>query len=600
MAMKAVGDRKELIGLYLAFFRDRRAHRVCQNVPLVPQNDPTVLFTTAGMHPLVPFLLGQPHPLGKRLANVQKCIRTTDIDNVGDSTHLTFFEMLGNWSLGDYFKKDAIEYSFDFLTKSLGIPVEMLSVTCFSGDSDAPRDLEASGIWEKVGIPKEKIAFLPKEDNWWGPAGKSGPCGPDTEMFCWVGSGAPPEEASATDRSGWMEIWNDVFMQFNKSEDGSFSELAQKNVDTGMGVERTLAILQGKTDVFLTGCFSPIIGKLEELSGRMYSEGGETQKAMRIVSDHVKAAVFILSERAVPGRIGRGYVLRRIIRRAIRYARNLGIGSRFARKVAETVYPIYSDYEYLAENREFAMKELEEEEERFSSVIEQGMKYFEKVKRESLDRKIDGKTAFLLYQSFGFPIEITEELAKESGLSVDLAGYEAEASRHQELSRTASAGAFKAGLADSSAETTRLHTATHLLLAALRNVLGNQVEQRGSNITPERLRFDFSHGEKLSADQLRKVEEIVNGNISAALEVRREEMHPSEALASGAIGIFGEKYGEIVSVYSVVGKDGSFASREICSGPHVSNAGELGKFRIAKEEACAKGIRRIKAVLGPK
>lgn len=584
--MRRIGGRRELIALYLDFFKGKE-HAVCPNVPLVPQNDPTVLFTTAGMHPLVPYLLGQPHPLGRRLANVQKCIRTTDIDSVGDSSHLTFFEMLGNWSLGDYFKEDAIGYSFEFLTKELQIPLEKLSVTCFAGDADAPRDLESAAIWKRLGMPEERIVFLPKEDNWWGPAGKSGPCGPDTEMFCWVGAGGP---AGAAGREGWMEIWNDVLMQFDKAEDGTFSELSRKSVDTGMGVERTLAILNG-IDVFHTEPFLPIIERIEALSGKKYS-GNE--KAMQIVADHIKAAVFILAEKVVPARIERGYVLRRLIRRAIRYGKELGMHGNFVRKVAEPVFGIYPDYEHLAAGRDFILKELESEESRFSSVIEQGIKYFERLPKTGT---IDGKTAFLLYQSFGFPIEMTEELAREAGLAVDRAGYSAEEAKHQELSRTASAGVFKAGLADSSEETTRLHTATHLLHSALRQVLGTRVEQRGSNINPERLRFDFSFDRKMADEELRQVEAIVNERISGGLEVRKEEMAPDAALAAGAIGLFGEKYGELVSVYTVVGKDGAALSKEICSGPHVKNTGELGRFKIAKEEASAKGIRRIKAVL---
>ncbi len=593
--MRKVSGRRELIRLYVGFFTDEKGHKECRNVPLVPENDPTVLFTTAGMHPLVPYLLGQKHPLGNRLVNVQKCIRTTDIDNVGDSTHLTFFEMLGNWSLGSYFKEEAIGSSFEFLTKVLEIPLERLSITCFAGDKDAPMDTEAARIWESLGIPKGRIVYLPKEDNWWGPAGKSGPCGPDTEMFYWVGPGPAPMVASAQDRGGWMEIWNDVFMQFNKSEDGVFTELAQKNVDTGMGVERTLATLEGK-EVFETDAFLPIIAKVEELSGKKYGESESAKKAMRIICDHVKASVFMLAELVVPARIERGYVLRRLIRRAIRYGRELGISGRFAKEVAKSVFEVYPDYTHLSDNRDFILSELGAEEERFSEVIDQGIKYFERAKAEAVAGTIDGKTAFLLYQSFGFPIEMTEELAREAGIKVARDGYEREAARHQELSRTASAGVFKSGLADNSAETTRLHTATHLLHAALRKVLGPNVEQRGSNITPERLRFDFSWGEKMTPEQVAQVEGIVNENVAHALDVTREEMNPAQAKAAGAMGIFGEKYGERISIYTVHGPAG-VASKEICSGPHVTNTRELGHFRIVKEEASSRGVRRIKAVL---
>ncbi len=589
--MLAIKDRKELIDLYLDFFKSN-SHKVCQNVPLVPQNDPTVLFTTAGMHPLVPFLLGERHPLGTRLVNVQKCIRTTDIENVGDATHLTFFEMLGNWSLGDYFKKEAIELSYSFLTERLGIPPESLSVTCFEGDSDAPKDLEAAGIWEVAGMPKERIVFLPKEDNWWGPAGKSGPCGPDTEIFYWVGAGAPPKTASATERSGWMEIWNNVFMQFNKSEDGVFTELAQKNVDTGMGVERTLAMLNG-IDIFETSSFEKIIGRIEALSGKRYSEN---KRAMRIVADHVKAAVFILAEKVVPSNVERGYVLRRLIRRAVRFGRLLGLSGNFLTEISASVFDTYPDYSHIHNNRAFVESELTAEEKRFSSALEQGIRHFEKIARELSDKTINGKTAFLLYQSYGFPVEMTEELAGERGLIVDKAGFMVEERRHQELSRTTSAGIFKAGLADNSADTARLHTATHLLLAALRKILGNSVEQRGSNITPERLRLDFSWNEKLSPGQVKAVEGQVNSWISENLPVTKSEMPPEEALSIGALGIFGEKYGEIVSVYTA-GSPANPVSREICSGPHASGTGELGNFRIVKEEASSKGVRRIKAVL---
>lgn len=589
--MLAIKDRRELIDLYLEFFKGN-GHKVCQNMPLVPQNDPTVLFTTAGMHPLVPFLLGERHPLGTRLVNVQKCIRTTDIENVGDATHLTFFEMLGNWSLGDYFKKDAIEWSYSFLTASLGIPLDRLSVTCFEGDSDAPKDLEAAGIWERAGMPKEKIVFLPKEDNWWGPAGKSGPCGPDTEMFYWVGAQPPPKTASATERAGWMEIWNNVFMQFNKSEEGVFTELTQKNVDTGMGVERTLAMLNG-IDVFETSSFERIIGRIEALSGKKYSEN---RRAMRIVADHVKASVFILAEKVVPSNVERGYVLRRLIRRAVRFGRMLGLSGNFLTEISGSVFETYPDYSHIHDNRELVESELKAEEERFSSALEQGIKHFERIAKDLPEKTIDGKTAFLLYQSYGFPVEMTEELAGERGIKVDREGFIAEEKRHQELSRTASAGVFKAGLADSSVETARLHTATHLLLAALRKILGNSVEQRGSNITPERLRFDFSWNEKLLPEQLKAVEGQVNSWISENLPVTGEEMPPEKALSTGALGIFGEKYGEIVSVYTA-GPRSNPASREICSGPHASRTGELGRFKIVKEEASSKGVRRIKAVL---
>ncbi|MBI2629705.1 alanine--tRNA ligase [Candidatus Pacearchaeota archaeon] len=590
--MKKIETREELIKSYIDFFKSK-AHKEIINSPLIPENDPTVLFTTAGMHPLVPFLLGQEHHLGKRLVNVQKCIRTGDIDSVGDASHLTFFEMLGNWSIGDYFKKEAIEYSFEFLTKILDIPFEMLSVSVFEGDKVVKKDEEAAKIWKSLGIKDERIAFLPKENNWWGPAGKTGPCGPDTEMFFYLGK--KPKGNPKTNEKEWREIWNDVFMQYNKNEAGNYLELKQKNVDTGMGVERVLAVLNNKKSVYETSCFLPIIKKIEEISGKEYGKDEEKTRAMRIIADHIKASVFILAEKVAPSNVERGYVLRRLIRRAIRYGKLLGIEENFTKEIAQEVMKLYKDYSHIEKNKEFIFQELELEEATFEKTLKEGIKYFEKLKKEA-KKVIDGKTAFLLYQSYGFPLEMTQELAKENNLEVDISEFEQEQAKHQELSRTASAGVFKAGLADNSEQTTKLHTATHLLLSALKQVLKKNIEQRGSNITAERLRFDFSFDRKLEEIELKEIEEIVNKNIKQNLEVKREEMSVKEAKSSGATGIFEHKYGDKVSVYTICNpKD--VISREICCGPHVTNTKELGKFKILKEEASSKGVRRIKASL---
>ncbi len=558
--------RKQLIKAYIDFFKSKN-HKEIPNASLIPENDPTVLFTTAGMHPLVPFLLGQPHPLGKRLVNVQKCIRTQDIEEVGDEFHLTFFEMLGNWSLGDYWKKEAITWSFEFLTKVLKIPKEKISVTCFEGDKNIPRDTESAKIWEFLGIPKSKIRFLPKSDNWWGPAGKTGPCGPDTEMFV-----------------NGFEIWNDVFMQYNKTSKG-YLPLKQKNVDTGMGVERTLAVLNNKSSVYETEPFEKIIRKIESLSGKKYNDGKEETKAMRIIADHIKAACFILNEGILPSNVEQGYVLRRLIRRAIRYARKLKIKSIV--EISESVFEIYDDYNL---DKNFIKQELEKEEKKFLKTLEQGLKIFEKLTKGK--RYLSGKDTFLLYQSYGFPLEMTKELAKEKNIKIDEEGFKSEQKKHQELSRTATVGRFKSGLADSSEEVTKLHTATHLLNEALRRVLKRpDIHQKGSNITPERLRFDFNFERKLTEEEIRKVEELVNKKIQESLPVRREIMSAEQAKKI-AQGVFENKYGEKVSVYSI----GDF-SKEICAGPHVKNTKELGHFKIIKEESSAAGIRRIKAIL---
>ncbi len=560
-------NRKELIKKYLEFFKSKN-HKEIINSSLIPENDPTVLFTTAGMHPLVPFLLGQKHPLGKRLCNVQRCIRTGDIDEVGDETHHTFFEMLGNWSLGDYFKEDAIEFSFEFLTKVLKIPKEKLSVTCFNGEGNIPKDEEAEKIWKALGI--NKIKFLGKKDNWWGPAGNTGPCGPDTEMFV-----------------NNVEIWNDVFMQYEKDKKGNYNSAKQKNIDTGMGLERTLAILNNLNDNYLSEVWQPIIKEIEKLSGKKYED---FKKEMRIIADHIKASVFIIADGITPSNTEQGYVLRRLIRRTIVQGRKLQMKN-FVSKIAEPIFKIYDDYENIQKNKKQIFEELENEENKFNLTLEKGLKYFNKITQNK--KELNCKDAFLLYQSYGFPIEMTIELANEKEIKVDEKGFQKEFQKHQELSRTASAGKFKSGLADNSKATTKLHTATHLLHAALKIILKDKtIEQRGANITPERLRFDFTFPRKLTEDEIKKIEELVNAQIQKSCEVIREEMSPQEAKTKGACGIFDKKYGEKISVYTI----GNF-SKEICSGPHVKNTCEIGHFKITKEESSSSGIRRIKATV---
>ncbi len=580
--------RKQLIEKYTKFF-ESKGHRIIPSASLLPENDPTVLFTTAGMHPLVPYLLGEKHPLGKRLTDVQKCIRTGDIEEVGDSVHHTFFEMLGNWSLGDYFKKEAIEFSFEFLIKELKIPLERFAVTVFAGDKDCPKETESFKIWNDLGVSENRIAYLPKENNWWGPAGTMGPCGPDTEMFYWTDNKTPAPEKFNPDDKRWVEIWNDVLMGYVKTKDGKYVEARQKNIDTGMGVERTVAVLNGLEDNYLADMWKPIIEKIESLSSEKYSK---KTKEMRIIADHIKAAVFIIGDGVVPGNSEQGYVLRRLIRRAIRILKKIGVEEQNSvSNIAEEVIKIYSDYSELKKNKEKIIEELNKEQEKFEKTLSKGLAELEKIaKKETI---IDGKNAFLLYQSYGFPIEIIEEIAKEKNLILNKDEFLNELKSHQELSRTASAGRFKAGLADDSVSTTRLHTATHLLLQSLKIILKNpNIEQRGSNITPDRLRFDFTFERKLTEEEIKKIEDLVNAQIQSSCEVVKEEMSPEKAKTNGACGIFDKKYGEIVSVYSI----GKF-SKEICCGPHVKNTCELGHFKIQKEESSSSGVRRIKAVL---
>lgn len=557
-------NRQELIKKYLEFFKSKD-HKVIANAPLIPQNDPTVLFTTAGMHPLVPFLLGQKHPLEKRLVGLQKCIRTGDINEVGDEVHHTFFEMLGNWSLGDYGKKQAIEYSYEFLTKILKIPKNKISVTCFKGDTDAKKDTESAEQWKKLGI--KKIKFLGKKDNWWDPAGVTGPCGPDTEMF--VNS---------------VEIWNDVFMEYEKTKQGKYIQAKQKNIDTGMGVERTLAILNNLDDNYLTEIWKPIIKEIAKVSKKEYKNH---KREMRIIADHIKAAVFIIAEGITPSNKEHGYVLRRLIRRAIAQGKKLKIKN-FTQIIAEPVFKIYSDYKF---DQKRILNELKNEENKFNKTLEKGLNVFRKLTKNK--KELSGEDGFLLYQSHGFPIELTTEIAKEKNIKINEKEFQEELRKHQHLSRTASAGKFASGLADHSTNTTQLHTATHLLLAALKKILkDDSIIQKGSNITQERLRFDFTFPRKLTSEEIKKVEDLVNKQIKKNLKVSREEMPPKQAKAKGAVGIFDDKYKGTVSVYSI----GNF-SKEICTGPHVANTNELGHFKIKSEKSSSAGVRRIKAVL---
>jgi len=578
-------NRKQLIKAYIEFFKSKN-HKEIKNSSLIPENDPTVLFTTAGMHPIVPFLLGEKHPQGKRLVNVQRCIRTGDIDSVGDAYHHTFFEMLGNWSLGDYFKKEAIQLTFEFHTKVLKIPLKRYAVTCFSGNKNASKDEESAKIWQSLGISKDRIAFL-EEDNWWGPTGKTGPCGPCTEQFFWKDNKTPAPKKFNPDDKRWVEIGNDVLMQYVKDEKGNYNLAKQKNIDFGGGVERTVATLTGLEDNYLADMWLPIIKEIEKISGKKY-HGNE--KAMRIIADHIKASVFIITDGAVPSNTEQGYVLRRLIRKAVRYGRLLGI-EKFTSKIAGPIFKIYDDYEVLKNNKQKILKELEKEEENFLKTIEQGIKVFEKIVKDK--KQICGKDAFLLYQSYGFPLEMTLELAKEKGLKVNEKECLQEQEKHQELSRTAAEGRFKSGLADNSEATTKLHTATHLLNQALRVVLNDKnIHQKGSNITPERLRFDFNFPRKLTDEEIKEVEELVNKKIKEKINVVCCELSLDEAKKTGAQGIFEDKYGEKVKVYTA----GDF-SNEICAGPHVKNTCELGRFKIIKEESSSQGVRRIKAEL---
>ena len=649
----------ELREKFLSFMESKGHHRI-QSASVIPENDPTVLFTTAGMHPLVPYLMGTPHPAGSRLTDVQKCIRTGDIDDVGDPSHLTFFEMLGNWSLGDYFKQDMIPWSWEFLTSPeyLGLPKDKLAFTVFAGDEDCPRDMESWNLWRSCGVKEENLFFLPKENNWWGPAGITGPCGSDTEMFI-ITDKEPcgPDCSPACSCGRYLEIWNDVFMQYNKTAEGKYEPLAKKNVDTGMGLERTVCVLNGKKSVYEIDAFARILKRIAELCGKEYEADAETTRAFRIIADHMRTSTFILGDdRGVsPSNTDQGYILRRLIRRAVRYGMALGMPEGFTVEIAKVIIDQYQDvYPELARNAAFVLEQLKLEEGRFARTLKQGEKEFEKVysnvvqtraslesilaaedsvalARELADSKklrpspdmmpiidaakagdaaalkaavearmsglsvLDGRSAFKLYDTYGFPIEMTRELAAEKGLSVDETDFAERFKKHQELSHQGADQKFKGGLADHSEQTARLHTATHLLHAALRKVLGDEVAQKGSNITAERLRFDFSFGRKMTPEELAEVERLVNEAIDAKVPVVCREMTVPEAKAEGAIGLFESKYGERVRTYKM--GDYSF---EICGGPHAENTGDLGSFKIQKEESSSAGVRRIKATIQPK
>lgn len=593
--MKEINS-KTLRKAFLDFFAERD-HAIIKSASLIPENDPSVLFTTAGMHPLIPYLLGQTHPKGKRLADVQKCIRTGDIDEVGDDSHCTFFEMLGNWSLGDYFKKDSIKWSFEFLTspKYLGLDKNRIAVSVFAGDDDCERDEESANLWKECGIDEKNIFYLPKKNNWW-IAGNTGPCGPDTEIFWDTGKPKCCDDCSpACDCGKYMEIWNNVFMQFNKQADGRYLPLQQKNVDTGMGLERTVCVLNGFKSVYETDVFAPIIKKLEELSGKNYLESDLVTRAMRIVADHVRSAVFLIGDEMgiVPSNVDQGYVLRRLIRRAVRFGNRLGLGKGDLINVAQEYINIYGEvYSELTQNSNKIIEELTKEEEKFLRTLVAGEKEFARVADRLTGDTIDGATAFKLYDTYGFPLEMTVEFARERGLSVDEKGFEACFAEHQKLSHDASGQRFKGGLADSGEATTNLHTATHLLQASLRRVLGDEVAQKGSNITPERLRFDFSFHRPMSQEEVKQVEQLVNDAINAKIPVVCEELPIQQARERGAIGLFGDKYGEVVKVYTI-----GDVSMEMCGGPHAQNTGDLGRFVITKEQSSSSGVRRIKAEL---
>lgn len=577
---------KELRKKYIDFFV-KKGHKEIPSASLVPENDPTALFTSAGMHPLIPYLLGEPHPLGKRLVDVQKCLRVNDIESVGDSFHHTFLEMLGNWSLGDYWKKEAIGWSFEFLTKELNLEPERLSVTCFAGDKDAPKDEESAKAWFSLGIAKERIYFLGKEDNWWGPVGETGPCGPDTEMFYDTGKQACSSKCQPGCLCGkYFEIWNDVFMEFNRTKEGKYEPLKQQNVDTGMGVERTVAVLQGKDDNYETELFTSMIQIIEELSGCQY-EKREFKKPMRIIADHLRAATFVVADGVIPSNKDQGYILRRLIRRAVRYGRMLRITESFTAKIAEVlVETMKTQYPELKKTEKQIFEILATEEKKFRATLERGLKEIERYKT------LDGKIAFYLYETYGFPLEMTQEIAQEKGQKVSKEVFEKEFKKHQQASRQGAQKKFGGGLADHSEKVTKLHTVTHLLHQALRESLGSHVKQVGSNITPERLRFDFTHSQKLTATQIAKIERLVNEKISQNLSVKMEIMSLDQAKKKGALAFFDKKYGEKIKVYSI----GNF-SKEVCGGPHVDFTGVLGQFKIIKEESAGAGVRRFYAIL---
>ena len=588
--MKAI----EIRNKYLDFFK-RHGHAVIPSAPLIPENDPSVLFTTAGMQPLVPYLLGEKHPEGTRLTDFQKCLRTNDIDEVGDNRHLTYFEMLGNWSLGDYFKEESIAMSFEFLTKELGIPVEKLSVTCFAGDKDCQRDEVTASCWKKAGIPEDRIYYFGKDDNWW-IAGEEGPCGPDTEMFYDTGKPKCSENCNPSCGCGkYVEIWNNVFMEFFKTKDGKYTKLKQHNVDTGLGLERMTMLLQGKETPFDTELFKPVMDKLQELAGE-----NDSIESRRIVAEHLRASMMIIQDGGLPSNVDRGYILRRLIRRMVRHLRKLQINlNELGELIDLNIDTLKEMYPELHQNSDKIKSVIIEEKDKFEKTLERGEREFNKiVNRMKNDGKdtISGQDLFTLYETYGFPPEVTQDLAREAGLKVDTTEFDKLFKEHQEKSRMGSEQKFKGGLAGTGEQEVRYHTATHLLNAALKVILGKDVHQKGSNITPERMRFDFSCDHKLTDEEKKKVEDLVNEWISRGLDVKCEEMKKDDAIKSGAECMFIEKYPDIVTVYSI-GNDKETVSKELCGGPHVKNTSELGHFKIKKEEASSAGVRRIKAIL---
>ncbi len=577
---------------YLKFF-ESKGHVVIPSASVIPENDPTCLFNTAGMQPLIPYLKGEKHPLGTRLTDVQKCVRTNDLDSVGDSYHHTFFEMLGNWSLGDYFKKESISWSFEFLTKVLNIPVSKLAVTVFKGNDIVDKDEESASIWKSLGISEDRIAYL--EDNWWPNMEMLGPCGTDTEIFYYRSEGEVPKVFDPNDEK-WVEIWNNVFMQYNHEEGDKFVPLKHKNVDTGMGVERTTAILENVDDNYLTSIFKDVIEKIEELSHLSYKDD-KNKASMRIIADHLRSAVIICGDDAGirPSNTDQGYIVRRLIRRAIRHARklNIDINSDFVTVIAKMYIDKYKNtYKELERNEKLILEELNTEKNKFARTLETGLKEFDKIVSRLNGNEIDATNAFKLYDTYGFPIELTIELANEQGIKVDEEGFRTKFREHQEKSRAGASGKFKGGLASTGDTETKYHTATHLLNAALKVVLGDHVHQKGSNITAERMRFDFSHDSKMTPEQIKEAEDLVNKYISEGINVERLEMSKEDALKTGAEAMFIEKYGDVVTVYKI-----GDVSIELCGGPHVSNTKELGHFKIIKEEASSAGVRRIKAIL---
>lgn len=584
--MKAIELRRK----YIEYFK-RNGHKEIPSAPVVPENDPTVLFTTAGMHPLVPYLLGEPHPQGKRLTDYQKCIRTGDIDSVGDPCHLTYFEMMGNWSLGDYFKDESIKMSYNFLKDELGFDMDKISVTVFAGEDGIPRDEEAANAWANMGIPRDRIFYLGREDNWWGPAGETGPCGPDTEIFFDTGKPKCSENCNPSCSCGkYLEIWNNVFMQYNKTKDGKYEPLKQKNVDTGLGLERVISLLQGKNNVYETELFADVIAKIQELAKNF------NINSARIIADHLRASIFMIIDGVRPSNVEQGYVLRRLLRRVIRHMRKVEIDPNEISTLVEKFVEIMAEmYPEVPANKDTIIEVIREEKDKFVKTLEHGEKEFiknaEKTKAEGKE-KLDGEVVFRLYDTFGFPPEMTAELAEEKGLKIDMKEFEELFKKHQEISRAGSEAKFKGGLADHSEKTTAYHTATHLLHKALQIVLGEHATQKGSNITAERLRFDFMNPQKLTPEELKRVEDIVNEQIKRDLPVTCEEMSLEDAQKSGATGLFVNKYGDKVKVYTI----GDF-SKEICGGPHVDRTGKLGHFKIIKEEAVSAGVRRIKAIL---